>query len=215
MSETNFLWFLGAGIVTAILHASLPNHWLPIVAVARFHNWSSSKLFRFTLLVATAHAMVTVGLGVVVGLFGEGVAHFFHDHATKIVGIILLILAATFFFVPKLYGHRHIHHPECEHCQESSQVVTLTGLFAVLTLSPCEGLVPILFAAAVKFGWLKAFIVALISSLLTVALLTSVVTVAHKGWSRLLPQIQEKHERLLASALMTVLGILMLSGFGH
>lgn len=215
MSEANFLWFLGAGMVTAVLHALLPNHWLPIVAAARFHRWSSSQLFRFTLLIALAHALVTIGLGVIVGFLGEGVAHFFHEHATKITGIVLLALAATFLFAPRLYGHKHIHHPECEHCRNNSQVVTLTGLFVALTLSPCEGLLPIFFAAAVKFGWLQALTVAFASSLLTVVLLTLVVMVTHKGWSHLLPQLQEKHERLLASTLMMVLGILMLSGLGH
>lgn len=215
MSETNFLWFLGAGIVTAVAHAMLPNHWLPFVAAARFHHWSSSQVFYFTLMVALAHAMVTIGLGIVVGLLGEGVAHFFHDYATKIAGIVLLTLGAIFLFAPRLYGHRHIHHPECEHCRDGGQVVTLTGLFVVLALSPCEGLLPVFFAGAVKFGWINALIIALASSSLTVVLLVTIVLLAHKGWNRLLPQLQEKHERLLASGLMLFLGALMLFGFGH
>ncbi|MFN3422081.1 MAG: hypothetical protein ACK40X_10205 [Armatimonadota bacterium] len=215
MNESGFLWFLGAGIGTAVVHALLPNHWLPFVAAARFHRWSSSQVLYFTLLVALAHAIVTIGLGVVVGLLGEGVAHFFHDYSAKIAGIVLLTLGAIFLSAPRLYGHRHIHHPECEHCQGSGQVVTLTGLFVALALSPCEGLLPVFFAGAVKFGWTKALIIALASSSLTVVLLVTIVLLAHKGWNFFLPQLQEKHERLLASGLMLFLGALMLFGFGH
>ncbi|MCS7186603.1 MAG: hypothetical protein N3B10_10790 [Armatimonadetes bacterium] len=215
MSETNFLWFLVAGVATAVVHALLPNHWLPFIAAARFHRWSSSQLFQFTLLVAIAHAAMTIGLGIAVGLLGEGVAHFFHENSARIVGFVLLVLAATFFFAPQLYGHHHIHHPECEHCRNSGQVVTLAGLFVALALSPCEGLLPVFFAVAVKFGWIKALTIAFTSSLLTVILLVAVVLLAHNGWVRVLPQLHEKHERVLASGLMLILGILMLLQIGH
>lgn len=215
MSETNFLWFLGAGIVTAIVHALLPNHWLPFLASARFHKWTSSQLFRFTLLVAVAHAAMTILLGVLVSLLGEGVNHFFHEHAAKIAGLVLLALGLIFLLSPKIYGHKHIHHHECEHCQNSSQVVTLAGLFMALALSPCEGLLPIFFASAVKFGWHSALTIAFVSSLLTVILLVAIVMMAHTGLNRLLLKIQEKHERFLASGLMLILGTLMLLGFGH
>jgi len=215
MSEANFLWFLGAGIATSVAHALLPNHWLPFVAAARFHKWSTLQLLRFTLLVAIAHAATTLGLGVIMGLLGEGVAHFFHEHATKIAGTILLALAAVFLFAPQIYGHRHIHHPECEHCRDGSQAVTLAGLFAALALSPCEGLLPVFFAAAVKFGWLNALTIALVSSSLTVVLMVTVVLLAHRGWSKLLPQLQERHERFIASGLMAALGTFMLLRLWH
>jgi len=215
MTETNFLWFLSAGILTAILHASLPNHWFPFVAAARYHKWTTVQLFRFTSMVALAHAATTVGLSVLVGFLGEGVAHFLQENSVKVAGIALLVLALVFFLSPRLYGHRHIHHPECEHCRDGGQVITLAGLFAALAFSPCEGLLPIFFAAAVKFGWLNALVIAVISSLLTAALIVTVVLLANKGWEKFLPKLSERHERLLAAALMTVLGILLLSGLWH
>jgi hypothetical protein len=215
MTEPNFLWFLSAGIVTAVLHASLPNHWLPFVAAARYHKWTNFQLFRFTLIVALAHAATTIGLSILVGLLGEGVAHFLHENSVKVAGVALLVLAAVFLLSPQLYGHKHIHHPECEHCRDGGQVVTLAGLFAALALSPCEGLLPIFFAAAIKFGWLNALVIATVSSLLTVASIVTVVMLANKGWEKFLPQLSERHERLLAAALMAILGISLLSGLWH
>ncbi len=215
MTETNFLWFLLVGMLTAALHASLPNHWLPFVAAARFHRWTNAQLFRFTLLVALAHAATTLGLAVLMGLVGEGLVHLFHENALRIAGIALLVLAGLFLFAPNLYGHRHIHHPECEHCRNSGQVVTLVGLFLALALSPCEGLLPIFFAAAVKFGWLKALFIAVTSSALTILLMVTIVSVAYKGWEKLLPKMQEKHERFLVSVLTGIVGALLLFGVWH
>jgi hypothetical protein len=213
MTEPNFLWFLSAGVVTAVLHASLPNHWLPFVAAARYHKWTNSQLFRFTLMTASAHAAATVGLSILVGLLGEGVAHLLHEGSAKVAGIILLILAAVFLLSPRI--HRHIHHPECEHCRDGSQIFTLVGLFVAMAFSPCVVLLPIFFAAAVKLGWLKAFIIATVSSLLTVASIVTVVMLANKGWEKFLPQLSERYERLFAAALMAILGISLLSGLWH
>lgn len=212
MNETNFWGFLLAGVVTATLHALLPNHWLPFLAAARFYRWTKGQLFRFALLVAFAHASVTVGLGVLMALLGKGIVHTFHEHATKIAGVTLLGLAAIFLFAPHLYGHRHIHYPECEHCRNAGQTVTVAGLFVALTLSPCEGLLPIFFAAAVQLGWATAFTIAIVSSLLTVVLLVVAVQLAFHGWERLLPQVSEHHERWFASGLLLLLAFLLLAG---
>lgn len=215
MTEGNFWVILLAGALTSVIHASLPNHWLPFVAAARFHKWTIAQLLRFTLLVAIAHAAITLALAVLMGLIGEGLVHFFHENAAKIAGTALLVLAGLFFFAPSLYGHTHIHHPECQHCHNSSEVVTLVGLFLSLALSPCEGLLPIFFAAAVKFGWLKALVVAILSSLLMVLLIVTIVWASYKGWEKFLPKMRERNERLLASALTGTVGILLLSGVWH
>ncbi|MGQ9463512.1 MAG: hypothetical protein ACUVTP_11385 [Candidatus Fervidibacter sp.] len=215
MTETGFIWFLLASMVAAVIHSLLPNHWLPIVAVGRYHKWTSAQLFRWALLLASSHAATTVGLGVVVVFLGESATHFLHENSTKVAGIVLMILAAIFFLSPRLYGHRHIHHPECEHCQSGSQVVTLTGLFLALTLSPCEGLLLFLFAAATKLGWIKTLLIALVNSLLTIALLVTVSLLAYKGWERFLPRLKEHHERLIVSGLLMAIGVALVFGISH
>lgn len=215
MTETGFIWFLLAGIATAVVHSLLPNHWFPIVAAGRYHKWTSAQLFRWALLVASAHAATTLGLGVVVVFLGESITHFLHENSTKVAGIVLMILATIFFLSPRLYGHKHIHHPECEHCQGNSQVVTLTGLFLALSLSPCEGLLPFLFAAATKLGWIDASLIALVNSLLTISLLVTVSLLAYKGWERFLPRLKESHERLLISGLLAAIGVTLVFRISH
>ncbi len=213
--STGVAGFLSAGMVAAVFHALLPNHWFPFLAAARFHHWTRRQLLTFTLLVAIAHAAVTVGLGLLMALLGQGVAHFLHDHAPKAAGIVLVVLGALFVIFPHLYGHRHIHHPQCEHLSNAGQAITVAGLFLALALSPCEGLLPLFFAAAVQFGWGQAMVIAVVSSVLTVALLVGIVMTAHKGWERTLQRLSENHERWVASGLLLVLGTVMLFGGWH
>ncbi len=212
MNELNFWGFLSASIITAVVHALLPNHWLPFVAAARAHGWQSRQLLRFTALAGLAHAAVMVGLGALVSLLGEGVTHFLHDQASKVVAIVLLGLASLFLFAPHFYGHRHIHHPECEHSFNKGEAVTLLGLFVALTLSPCEGLLPIFFAAAAKLGWAKALAIVAFSSLLTVAFIVSLVLLSYKGWSLSFTRLKESHERYLVSGLLVALSVFLLLG---
>jgi hypothetical protein len=103
LSSPQTLWgFFGAGIMAAVAHALLPSHWLPFLAAARAQGWSRRQLFGFTLLVAIAHALVTVSLGFIVAVLGTGVTHFFHEHAPKIAGLILIGLGVLFLAFPRL-----------------------------------------------------------------------------------------------------------------
>lgn len=213
-SPQTLLSFFGAGIMAAVAHALLPSHWLPFLAVARAQGWSRRQLFGFTLLVAIAHALVTVSLGFIMAVLGTGVTHFFHEHAPKIAGLILIGLGVLFLAFPRLFGHRHIHHPECEHAHHG-QAITLGGLFLTLALSPCEGLLPVFFATSVKFGWTAALVLATTTSLITVTLLVGIVMGAERGWEQTLGKLEERHERWLVSGLLILLGILMSAGKWH
>ncbi len=215
MNELNFWGFLSVSIITATVHALLPNHWFPFVAAARAYGWQMKQLLRFTALVGLAHAAVMVGLGALVGLLGEGVTHFFHDQAPKVVGIVLLGLAGLFLFAPRFYGHKHIHHPECEHACDKGEAVTLVGLFIALTFSPCEGLLPIFFAAAARLGWAKALGIIALSSLFTVTFVVGLVLLSYKGWSLGFTRLKESHERYLVSGLLAALSVFLLMGQGH
>ncbi|GBC98245.1 hypothetical protein HRbin17_00745 [bacterium HR17] len=207
--------FVAAGIAAAVVHALLPNHWLPFLAAARVHGWNRRQLLGFTALVAVAHAFVTLLLGIVMSLVGHGIVHFFHEHAPKVAGTVLMALGVLFLAFPQLYGHRHIHHPGCGHSHLPEHAVTLSGLFVTMALSPCEGLLPIFFAAAVKLGIAAALALAVFTSLVTVMLLISIVMGAQWGWERMFRHLSERHERWLSSGLLLLLGAFMLLGRWH
>ena len=47
-------------LAISILHAILPNHWLPVVAISRQLGWDGRKTAGVTMLAALAHSLSTV-----------------------------------------------------------------------------------------------------------------------------------------------------------
>ena len=64
------LSLLAGTFILAFIHALIPNHWLPLVAVARAEHWKRRELNTITLIAAIAHVFGTIALGIVLGLIG-------------------------------------------------------------------------------------------------------------------------------------------------
>ena len=58
-------------VLLAMVHALIPNHWLPLVAVARAEQWKMKDITTITFFSALAHVLGTVALGVVLGMIGK------------------------------------------------------------------------------------------------------------------------------------------------
>jgi len=50
-------------VLLAFVHALIPNHWLPLVAVARAEGWKAREVTVITFIAALAHVLGTVALG--------------------------------------------------------------------------------------------------------------------------------------------------------
>ncbi len=58
-------------ILLAIVHALIPNHWLPLVAVARAEQWKQKEVTTVTFFAALAHVTGTVALCIVLCMIGK------------------------------------------------------------------------------------------------------------------------------------------------
>ena len=58
---------LTATIILSIIHALIPNHWLPLVAVAKAEKWEVKELMLVGFASALAHVLGTIALGIVLG----------------------------------------------------------------------------------------------------------------------------------------------------
>jgi len=57
-------------IILSFLHALIPNHWLPVLAIGKKDNWSLAEISKVTFLSGLAHAISTILLGGIVGVLG-------------------------------------------------------------------------------------------------------------------------------------------------
>lgn len=221
------------GFTVAFFHAAIPTHWLPFVLVARARNWSRMKVLAVTTCAGMGHVALTSLLGLAIAWFGFQIDHESFPH---IAGGLLLAIA-IFYFWRQWSGrgilHHHppgSHHHAGEHCGheaghshwdaelKSSPLVTnrqgdwaaVSGLFVMLTLSPCEGFLPI-YLSGVQFGWPGFFVLSGILAVATLVGMTLFTWLALLGFEKIRIKRFERHEAGLLGALFAVLGLLVLA----
>lgn len=60
------LLLISAVAGVGVLHTMVPDHWMPIMIIARQKGWSKKEVIRAALQAGTGHVVTTLLLGVVV-----------------------------------------------------------------------------------------------------------------------------------------------------
>ncbi|MBI3723441.1 hypothetical protein HY251_05745 [bacterium] len=111
------LGFLGAVALTSglsLLHAALPNHWLPFVLVGRALKWSRGRTLAVLALAGGGHVVATSALGLLVWFLGDAAVRTFKDgqleaFAGKIAGSLLVVLGLVYLLLHAFGRHGHSH----------------------------------------------------------------------------------------------------------
>lgn len=235
MQSTVLTTVAATGFTVAFLHAAIPTHWLPFVLVARARQWGRARTLAVTTLAGLGHVALTSLLGLAIAWFGfqleEKVEWF-----PRLAGGLLLAVAA-FYLWRQLSGrglmHHHPpgghHHPDerCgrepgqSHWQEEMKDTALvsdragewaavSGLFVMLTLSPCEGFLPV-YLSGVQFGWTGFFVLSAILAIATLAGMTLFTWLALIGFERFRLKTFEHYEAGLLGGLFATLGVVILA----
>ena len=123
-----------ASLGISLLHATIPNHWLPIVAIGKRSGWSGMKTVRITAIAGIAHALSTIFIGVLLSLAGWQLADWVSAF-TRIAAPLILI-GLGIFFIYRHYFHQHFHlHGEIK--KELSEKQLIATLTVAMFLSPC------------------------------------------------------------------------------
>jgi ABC-type nickel/cobalt efflux system permease component RcnA len=221
------------GFTVAFFHAAIPTHWLPFVLVSRARSWGRAKTLLVTACAGLGHVALTSLLGLAIAWFGfqieENVEWF-----SRLAGGLLFAIAG-FYFWRQWTGtgicHHHppgSHHHADEHCGEEreqshwqeelkdSPLVTkdagewpaISGLFIMLTLSPCEGFLPV-YLSGVQFGWKGFVVLSLILAVATLAGMMLFTWFALIGFDRFRLKTFERYEAGLLGTLFAILAVLI------
>ena len=98
--------FIGS-LLLSLLHAVIPNHWLPVLAIGKKDNWTLQEVTRVTFISGLAHALSTVAIGIILGLLGLQLATKIEYFTHFIAPGILILLGA--FFIYQHHRHKHFH----------------------------------------------------------------------------------------------------------
>lgn len=121
-------------LVLSLLHAIIPNHWIPLVAIARKESWSLSQTLQITFLSGMAHAISTIVIGVVLSVIGLQLSNHVEQFTTWVAPVLLVVLGIFFIW----QHHRHQHFKLNQLSKEKRSKKGIVGALVIaMFLSPC------------------------------------------------------------------------------
>ena len=195
---------LTGSLLLSLLHAVIPNHWLPVLAIGRKENWTINEVSRVTFLSGLAHALSTIIIGVVIGLLGleltESVQHFSHIVAP----LVLILLGLFFIYQHHRHKHFHLHNKPKPTFSKKKIIVTLV---VAMFFSPCME-IEAYFLLAGSFGWYAIIIIALLYLVVSVSGMVIWIRLAYKGIVKLNWHKLEHNAGIITGLTLIVTGIL-------
>jgi len=195
---------LFGSFLLSVLHAIIPNHWLPVLAIGRRENWSVADTSKVTLLAALAHGLSTVLIGLLLSFLGSAMAQQF-SHFTHLVAPVIFILLGIIFI------YRHHRHKHFQLSDIPQKVYTKKRIIFVLVLamffSPCMEIEAYFLMAGTQSRWLVVA-VAVMYVVITAAGMTWLVSRAYMGLLKLNWHALEHNAGIITGVTLITTGIL-------
>ncbi|RYZ19061.1 MAG: hypothetical protein EOO16_20910 [Chitinophagaceae bacterium] len=192
-------------ILLAFVHALIPNHWLPLVAVARSEGWKAREVTAITFLAALAHVLGTVGLGYVLGLIGKNLRQEY-GHVINVAASVLLIVFGLVYYTVNLPHHHH-HEDKDVKGFRRSRGKWIIIFIVMMFLSPCLE-VESLFLSAGAYGMGFVTFLSLLYAVISISGILLLVTLGHRGVKLLSAHFIEHNEKRISGIVLILVGIL-------
>ncbi len=202
MLTTDFVSIILGSLVLSVLHALIPNHWLPVLAIGRKENWTIAETTSVTLMSGLSHALSTVLIGVGVGLLGLQLADRISGFTHFIAPSVLIGLGL--FYIYQHHRHKHFHFHTEVNAKPKSNIVF--GLATAMFFSPCLE-IEAYFLMAGAHGWSHVAVLALLYSVVTVLGMVIWVRLAYKGLFKLNWHLLEHNAGIITGVTLIVTGI--------
>ncbi|MEI9909670.1 MAG: hypothetical protein WDO71_08320 [Bacteroidota bacterium] len=188
----------------SLLHAVIPNHWLPVLAIGRKEGWSLAETTRITFIAGMAHVISTVIIGLLLGLIGNELTEHI-EHFTRIVAPSVLILMGL-YFVRQHYIHHHFH-LQAGVIKKKSKSATIIALVIAMFLSPCMEIEAYFLLAGTK-GWYVLAAIAAMYSIITIAGMIIWIRIVYKGLLKLNWHKWEHNAGIITGMVLIITGII-------
>jgi hypothetical protein len=202
MSQDGIL--IGTVAAVGVLHTIVPDHWAPIVAVARSGRWSAERTARAAALAGIGHVTTTLLLGLALWVVGAAVATRY-AHAVNVVSSLALIGFGAWI---AYLGWNEAREADGEGHQHGDErhVGRATALMLILGSSPMIEGIPAFLAASTK-GALLLAVMAVVFALSTIATYVVMSTLGLRGLQNASLGPFERYGELLSGALVAAVGV--------
>lgn len=199
-------------ILLSLVHASIPNHWLPLVAIGKTEKWSRRETLGVTAITGTAHTLSTIIIGIIVGLLGYQLSSSY-ELITKVAAPAILVALGIIYVLMDLRKnklHKHHHHLNPDEITKSkgkNKTAIIATLAFGMFFSPCLEIEAYYFTAS-KLGWLGIAIVSAVYFFITVSGIMTLVFFGLKGIEKIKSHFMEHHEFMVSGIVLILLGII-------
>jgi putative Mn2+ efflux pump MntP len=203
MSMADMLTIVAGSLVLSILHALIPNHWLPVLAISRKENWTLGQTTFVTFVSGLSHALSTVFIGLIIGLVGVKLANNVEDFTHFVAPVILISLGI--FYIYQHYRHKHFHmHLEVKTVLKNKIILTLV---IAMFFSPCLE-IEAYFLMAGAHGWTQMFLLAVLYTVVTVSGMVVWIRMAYKGVLKINWHALEHNAGIITGVTLVITGII-------
>jgi putative Mn2+ efflux pump MntP len=203
--------FLGS-LLLSVVHATIPSHWLPLIAIGKSEKWSDRETISVTAITAISHTISTVIIGILVGMLGYKLSESYHYITHYIAPVILVLLGFIYFILEYRHSkiktaHQH-HHINVDKIvkRKSKRSIVLT-LSIAMFFSPCLE-IEIYYFTASRLGWSGITMVSLVYFFITVLGMVLLVYYGAKGVKKLRWHFLEHHDKLISGVVLVLVGLL-------
>jgi putative Mn2+ efflux pump MntP len=200
--------FFGS-ILLSLIHSSIPNHWLPMVAIGKAEKWTLRETMLVTAISGFAHTLSTVIVGITIGIIGIRLSSNYEIISEKIAPALLILLGVIYLVIDLLNHHKHSHGVDTDKVKSRSKWAIIASLALAMFLSPCLEIEAYYFQAATA-GWTGILVVSLVYICITVSGMLLLVFLASKGVRAIQSHFLDHHEKLLSGIVLVLLGIFAL-----
>ena len=197
--------FIGSLVLSAI-HASIPNHWLPLVAISKSENWSRRETLTATAIAGFAHTASTILIGIAIGLLGFRLSEAYESTFRIIVPFILFGLGALYIISGLKQSHAHSHGVE-NISVKNSKTAIIISLSTAMFFSPCVE-IEVYYLSVALYGGTGIITVSLVYLIVSILGMILLVDLGLKGAARLNWHFLEHNEKTVTGVVLILLGIL-------
>jgi putative Mn2+ efflux pump MntP len=140
---------VSGSLLLSLLHAIIPSHWLPVLAIGKKEGWSFSEILNVTIISGLSHVASTLLIGWGLAFFGWEISKNFQTITPYLAPVVLVFIGIVFIY--RHHKHKHFHVNDQPH--QNSKAKMIFGLSLAMFFSPCLEIEAYFLASGTESVW--------------------------------------------------------------
>lgn len=197
--------FIGS-LLLSLIHALIPHHWLPIIAIAKSEKWTSREAVGAAIITGFSHMISTIIIGIIVGFVGIKLSESYSS-ITHVAAPTILLVIGIIYLILDFKSHTHSHtHFDVNKQKLSSKNAILSSLALAMFLTPCIE-IEVYYLQAANYGWSGIITVSTVYLIMTLLFTSILVYLGLKGVRKMNLSYLENHSKKITGLVLVTLGI--------